>query len=253
MLFSTPFFVFAFLPVFFFLYWCVPARRWVLLAGSLIFYGWSEPVFLFVVLASALLDWLLGKQIARGGARARWWVASGVATNLALLVYAKYTAFAITNLNVVLAGGGWETWPVPAIALPLGVSFIVFEKITYLVDLYRKVAPPARSFLDYLNYVFLYPKLLAGPIVKYHDIAEQLSRPSHRYRDVEEGLCRFLRGLGKKVLIADMLAPVADGVFMLPSAALDSSLSLAGSGLASPSRSTSIFPVTPTWLSGWRA
>jgi alginate O-acetyltransferase complex protein AlgI len=221
MLFSTPFFVFAFLPVFFALYWFLPRRRWILLAGSILFYGWGEPVFLFVVLASALLDWLLGKQIAKRGRRARWWVGCGVVSNLGLLIYAKYTAFAVANLNILSSAAGWKTWPVPAIALPLGVSFIVFEKITYVVDLFRKAAPPARSFLDYLNYVFLFPKLLAGPIVKYHDIVEQLSRPTHRYVDVEEGLIRFVKGLGKKVLIADTLAPMANEVFALPAPALD--------------------------------
>jgi alginate O-acetyltransferase complex protein AlgI len=221
MLFSTPFFTFAFLPVFFALYWFVPAHRWVLLAGSLIFYAWGEPVFVFVVFASALLDWLLGKQITKRGPHVRWWVAFGVVANLSLLVYAKYTAFAVANLNTLFTATGWKTWPVPTIALPLGVSFIVFEKITYVVDLFRKAAPPARSFLDYLNYVFLYPKLLAGPIIKYHDIAPQLSRPAHRYVDVEEGFIRFLKGLGKKVLIADVLAPVANDIFALRSGSLD--------------------------------
>src|ERR1700736_2744996 len=187
MLFSTPFFIFGFLPVFFILYWCLPARRWILLVGSLFFYGWGEPIFVFVVLGSALLDWQLGKQIAKRGPHAKWWVAFGVMATLGLLVYAKYTAFAVANVNALFTATGWKTWPVPKIALPLGVSFIVFEKITYVVDLYRKAAPPAKSFLDYLNYVFLYPKLLAGPIIKYHDIAQQLSQPTHSYVDVEEG------------------------------------------------------------------
>ncbi|MFL6514233.1 MAG: MBOAT family O-acyltransferase [Chthoniobacterales bacterium] len=215
MLFSTPFFLFLFLPVFFAFYWFVPAHRWVLLAGSLLFYGWGEPVFLFVVLASGVFDWILGKQISRHGPRVRWWVAVGVAANLALLVYAKYTVFAVANLNALFTAGGWKTWPVPKIALPLGVSFIVFEKITYVVDLFRKAAPPAKSLLDYLNYVFLFPKLLAGPIIKYHDIADQLSHPTHRYSEVEQGFVRFITGLGKKVLIADTLAPLSNQVFAL--------------------------------------
>lgn len=221
MLFSTPFFLFAFLPIFFALYWFLPKRRWILLLGSLFFYGWGEPIFLLVVLASALLDWLLGKRIAQRRPDAKAWVALGVVANLSLLVYAKYTVFAVLNLNVLFAAQGWTTWPVPAIALPLGVSFIVFEKITYVVDLYRKLVPPAESFLDYLNYVFLFPKLLAGPIVKYHDIAPQLARPAHCYEEVKEGLLRFVFGLGKKVLIADSLAPIVDQVFSLPAGALN--------------------------------
>ena len=221
MLFSTPFFVFAFLPVFLALYWFLPARRWILLSGSLAFYGWGEPTFLFVVLSSSLFDWGLGWQIVKRGPRAKAWVALGVTANLGLLVYAKYTVFAVSNLNLLLSASGWKPWPVPDIVLPLGVSFIVFEKITYVVDLYRKVAPPAKSLLDYLNYVFLFPKLLAGPIVKYHDIADQLSRPLRRYDNIVEGLTRFLSGLGKKVLIADSLAPVANQIFGLSGAALD--------------------------------
>ncbi|MEP6821073.1 MAG: MBOAT family O-acyltransferase [Chthoniobacterales bacterium] len=221
MLFSTPFFLFIFLPVFFALYWFLPKRRWMLLLGSLFFYGWGEPIFLLVVLASALLDWLLGRRIAQRRPGARGWVALGVVANLGLLVYAKYTVFAVLNINAIGAMQGWRAWPVPHIALPLGVSFIVFEKITYVVDLYRKVAPPARSFLDYLNYVFLFPKLLAGPIVKYHDIAPQLARPSPQFSEIKEGLLRFIFGLGKKVLIADSLAPVVDQVFSLPPGALN--------------------------------
>lgn len=221
MLFSTPFFVFGFLPLFFIVYWFAPARRPVLLAGSLLFYAWGEPVFIFAVLGSAVLDWLLGKQIARGGPKVRRWVACGVIANLGLLLYAKYGAFALTNVNSLLHLVGWKTWTVPRIALPLGVSFIVFEKITYVVDLYRKAAAPAESFLDYLNYVFLFPKLLAGPIVKYHDIADQLRRPTHRYIDVEEGIIRLIQGLGKKVLVADTLAPAVNQIFALPIDALD--------------------------------
>lgn len=223
MLFSSPFFLFVFLPLFFGLYWFSWFRRGMLLLGSMCFYAWSEPVFIWVVLASSLADWGMGWKIARGGRAARWWLAAGVASNLSLLVYAKYTVFGLHNLNSMLAalGLGAHAFAVPAIFLPLGVSFIVFEKITYLVDIHRKAAPQARSLLDYLNYVFLFPKLLAGPIVKYHDIDQQLARPSHNYEDVRDGLLRFLRGLGKKVLIADSLAPVVDGAFGQPAASLD--------------------------------
>jgi alginate O-acetyltransferase complex protein AlgI len=223
MLFSTPFFLFVFLPIFFVLYWFLPIRRSILLLGSLIFYGWSEPVFLGVVLVSAAFDWILGHLLEKyaGRRRGKIFVGVGVAGNIAMLVYAKYTVFGVQNLNWLLTQAGWRVLDVPAIALPLGVSFIAFEKITYLVDIYRRVAKPGKSFLDYLNYVFLFPKLLAGPIVKYHDIADQLSRPSHRYEDVRDGTVRFVRGLAKKVLIADVLAPVADEVFKLNPGSVD--------------------------------
>lgn len=224
MLFSTPFFLFGFLPAFCALYWLLPARRGVLLLGSVVFYAWSEPLFLFVVLASALADWGLSRRIAARLAGRKALVGCGVAGNIGLLIYVKYTAFAVANLNLLLA----HPLAVPKIALPLGVSFIVFEKITYLVDVYRGVARPAASFLNYLNYVLLFPKLLAGPIVKYHDIAPQLERPSHRFEDVRDGLIRFIQGLAKKVLIADTLSPVADQIFKLPGAQLDSATAWLG-------------------------
>jgi alginate O-acetyltransferase complex protein AlgI len=230
MLFSTPFFLFVFLPIFFLLYWLLPGQRWILLFGSLVFYGWSEPIFLCVVLLSALIDWILGRFIFAWpeGRGRKWLVGLGVANNLGMLVYAKYTVFAISNLNLLLGQVGFSTISVPQIALPLGVSFIVFEKITYVVDLYRREAAPASSFLDYVNYVFLFPKLLAGPIIKYHDISRQLVQPSYGYSDVREGLIRFITGLGKKVLIADSLAPVVDEVFKLPGAGLDASAAWIG-------------------------
>ncbi|MGB8353686.1 MAG: MBOAT family O-acyltransferase [Chthoniobacteraceae bacterium] len=224
MLFSTPFFLFVFLPLFFGLYWFLPARRQILLAGSLIFYAWSEPLFIWVVLASACFDWFLGRLIYAlppGRGRRKFLVGLGVASNLGLLIYAKYTAFAVVNLNILLTHFGTAAITVPKIALPLGVSFIVFEKITYLVDLYRHVAAPAVSLFDYLNYVFLFPKLLAGPIVKYHDISGQLTTPSHRYEDVRDGTIRFIHGFAKKVLIADALAPLVDVIFNLPAHRLD--------------------------------
>jgi alginate O-acetyltransferase complex protein AlgI len=195
----------------------------MLLFGSLFFYAWSEPVFIWVVLASAAFDWLLGKRIYDSNLT-NWMrkglVALGCASNLAILAYTKYTAFAVASLNSFLALWTAPGLAVPKIALPLGVSFIVFEKITYLVDLYRKSAKPAASLLDYLNYVFLFPKLLAGPIIKYHDIALQLRQPTHCYEDIREGLLRFIWGLSKKVLIADALSPTADAVFNLPAAQL---------------------------------
>ena len=224
MLFSTPFFLFVFLPIFFALYWLVPVRRPMLLLGSTVFYAWSEPIFILVVFASALVDWLLGRGIAApgaGDARRKWLVAAGVVSNLGTLVYVKYTAFGVVTLDALLAHTKLSPLPVPVIALPLGVSFIVFEKITYLVDLYRRVARPAASLLDYTNYVLLFPKLLAGPIVKYHDVAPQLARPGPGYEDVRDGLVRFIQGLAKKVMIADTLAPTADLIFKIPSRSLD--------------------------------
>ncbi|MDB6070670.1 MAG: Membrane bound O-acyl transferase family protein [Verrucomicrobiales bacterium] len=222
MLFSTPFFIFVFLPVFLALYALLPFRSATLLLASLVFYGWSEPVFIWVVIASGAIDWWLGARLAAAGpAQGKPWLVTGVVSNLALLLYTKYTGFALGNLNILLTSFGLGAVSIPDIALPLGVSFIVFEKITYLVDIHRGRATPATSFIDYLNYVFLFPKLLAGPIIKYHDIAPQLTRPVHRWADIHAGMGRFLVGLSKKVLLSDLVAPTGDAVFNLTPDQLD--------------------------------
>ena len=221
MLFSTPFFIFAFLPVFFFLYFTIPARRFVLLIASLLFYAWSEPLFILVILASSLIDWQLGKVIFGDGKWRKFGVILGVTSNVLLLLYAKYTIFAVTNLNQLFDIAGWRHLSIPLIALPLGVSFIAFEKITYLVDLYRRSATPAHSLVSYLTYIFLFPKLLAGPIVKYHDIAEQLGSLRLQYDNIFEGVIRFTKGLAKKLLIADPLGAYSDQVFNLSVSSLD--------------------------------
>lgn len=224
MLFSTPFFLFVFCPIFFALYWMLPARRAVLLVGSLVFYAWAEPIFIWIVLFSAFLDYQLGRQISRSSSRdwqRRLAVAAGVANNLGLLLVIKYGPFVVENINRLVRLFGISQLSAPSFILPLGISFIVFEKITYIVDLKRAVATSATSFFDYLNYVFLFPKLLAGPIVKYHDIAAQLTCPSHRYEDLRDGSIRFVQGLAKKVLIADPLAFYADPVFSLSVTSLD--------------------------------
>jgi alginate O-acetyltransferase complex protein AlgI len=185
--------------------------------------------------------------------RRRGLMALGVAANLGLLVYFKYVGFA-ADVGRSLAASLWDVSlpPLAAIALPIGVSFIVFEKITYIVDTYRGAGQPARRIRDYLLYVFLFPKLLAGPIVKYHDIAGQLGARPRRLDDWAEGLTRFGIGLGKKVLIADTAAELADAAF----AAGDTPVGfrLAGSARSrSACRSTSTSPGTRTWPSAWPA
>ncbi len=224
MLFSSPLFLFLFLPL---AMGAILAARGrgrdlVLLAASAGFYFWGEPRFVPVVLASALADWLIGGRIAdkAGQPVARRWLALGVALNLLLLAYFKYLDFFIGSLNRVLGLGEGAGIGVLHIALPIGVSFIVFEKISYLVDIARGKAAPATTLREYLLYVLLFPKLLAGPIVKYHDFAPQLRARRITADDLTEGFTRFLFGLAKKVLIADTLGEIVEQVFGLPPAQL---------------------------------
>jgi alginate O-acetyltransferase complex protein AlgI len=229
--FNTAFFLLAFLPATLIGYWVVPraARNVFLLCCSLFFYSWGEPKFVFVAIASAAIDWVLGWELYRTRPQylRKLYVTIGILNNIGVLFAVKYLNFAIANANLLLAPAGLALAHVD-VALPIGISFIAFEKITYIVDLYRGRSHPAESFFDYFLYVFFFPKLLAGPIVKYHDIADQLNRRFVTMPDVSDGLARFAVGLGKKVLIADTVGKTADAIFSLP--ATDLSFSLAWLG-----------------------
>lgn len=216
MAFNSLLFIFLFAPIFFLIYFVVPtsARNAVCLVLSLIFYAWAEPLFIFVVLASSALDhWLVLAMARSRGARTRsLLVALAVGQGLSLLLYFKYAAFLY---GIVASVTGIDAAPPAYLSplLPLAISFVTFEKITYVVDNYRGDGKPARTFFDYLTYVFLFPKLIAGPIVKYREIEPYLVDRTVRKEDFQNGLLRFALGLAKKVLIADTLGATADAAF----------------------------------------
>ncbi|GAC1340162.1 MAG: MBOAT family O-acyltransferase [Beijerinckiaceae bacterium] len=220
MLFYESLFLFLFFPAFLLIYLFFgktrPARKWILLLGSFAFYGWSEPIFVWIVIASSLADQAIGLRIglSRNLKTRRAFLALGILLNVSILFYYKYTVFFIANIDWLLHVLSAPQIALPAIALPIGVSFVVFEKITYLVDVYRRLAKPARNFSQYLTYVLFFPKLLAGPIIKYHDIIGQFEQfPESHVDDFFVGLARFMLGLVKKTLLADTLSGGADLVF----------------------------------------
>ena len=215
MLFYEPLFLFLFFPAVLGAFLAVRrrarARAGVLLVASLFFYLWSEPLFVPVVLATCAADYVLAVRVARGSRTA---LALGILVNVGMLAYYKYTGFAVDNLDVLLGSLGMRPWHVARVALPIGVSFIVFEKITYLVDIHRGRSRPAPGFATYLLYVFLFPKLLAGPIIKYHELeAQLLAFGRNRGDDLLEGFRRFMLGVVKKTILADTLASGADMAF----------------------------------------
>jgi alginate O-acetyltransferase complex protein AlgI len=221
MLFYEPLFLFVFFPTFYLIY-LLGARRkafrhGVVLCGSLLFYTWSAPLFVPVVLASSVVDHVIGQRIDRSpdrSRRAKVLLAIGVMVNLGVLIHYKYTRFLIESANEVLHALAAGPLSVPDIILPIGVSFIVFEKITYLVDIYRRISRPAQRLATYLLYVFFFPKLLAGPIIKYHEMDDQLAAlPAARFVDISAGFQRFMMGVVKKTLIADTLGTGADRIF----------------------------------------
>lgn len=217
MVFSTPMFVFGFLPVFLAAYYGLPkaARNWLILLASTLFYAWWRADALFVLYAIAGGSYLAGR-IATGATNARtrlWAVRLGVAFNLAVLGWFKYTTFILGNLNTPLGG---EAITVPEIILPIGLSFLAFQSISYIIDVARGDAPPASKLSDFLAFSSLFPQLIAGPVLRYKDLAHQFEERAHSLAIFAKGLSRFIRGLAMKLLIADSVAPLADRIFALP-------------------------------------
>jgi len=218
MLFFEPFFV-IFFGAFYGLYLLAGrtfARRSALLLASILFYAWGEPTFVLILSASALIDYVLSFHLAEPTPlnKRRWALGIGLVTNLGILAIYKYADFAITNLDSLLSPFGGHRLPLLHLALPIGVSFVVFEKITYLVDTWRGVSKRAARFSDYALFVFFFPKLLAGPILKYHEMREQVAKPaSVAWSDFAEGFLRFARGIGRKLLIAEPLGGFVGKVF----------------------------------------
>ncbi len=218
MVFSSLTFLLAFLPLTLLLYYLSPrtVRNAMALAVSLLFYAWGAPRFVLVLLGSSFLDFVVGQRLDHSAAyprSRRLWLAVGLVANVGLLLYFKYANFLVEQCNGLLALLGIPGMSWAAVILPIGISFFTFQKISYLVDVYRGVAPAAQGFCDYLLYVVLYPQLIAGPIVRYHDVAMQLRDRDHTAERFYAGVIRFCVGLAKKVLVANVLAETADGIF----------------------------------------
>ena len=216
MLFASPTFLFVFLPLSLAAYFASPAQGWknaVLIAASLIFYAWGEPAFTLVLMGLALFNYAAALVIdGQCGARRRMGLVAAVAVNLGLLAGFKYAAFLAANLNMLLAATTFRI-PAPAWPLPLGISFFTFHGLSYLIDTYRRRFPANRRLSEVALYLAFFPQLIAGPIVRYKAIAPRLRLRRHSLGRVSAGLRLFVIGLAQKLLIADVLAPLADAVF----------------------------------------
>lgn len=219
MIFSSSLFLVYFLPAFLLTYYLVPKKlkNIVILVFSIFFYSWGAPRFIFVILGTTFLDFHLVKWMSntKSTLHRRLMLSLSVSVNLGLLFYFKYSNFFVENVNVALSvfGAGNITWT--KLVLPIGISFYTFETITYVVDVYRRVHKPLHNFWDYQLYIILFPKLIAGPIIRYHELADQISDRSHNdtIDNKLTGFFRFAIGLGKKVMIANPLGAYADMVF----------------------------------------
>ncbi len=203
MLFSGIPFLFYFLPCVLLIYFIVPqkGRNAVLLAASLFFYGWGEPKFLLFMVFSIVQGYVFARLIGRGR-RKKLFLTLSLVLSFALLGYCKYADFFIENFNAATG----LSLPLLKIALPIGISFYTFQIASYEIDVYRGDVAAQHNFIDFAAYVAMFPQLIAGPIVRYRDIAPQLKERTHSLKAAASGASRFAVGLGKKVLVANVLA-----------------------------------------------
>ncbi|MCP3919296.1 MAG: MBOAT family protein [bacterium] len=218
MVFTSQVFLFYFLPLFLAGYYVLPraARNGFLAAASYLFYGWWSPWFVTLMLFSTVVDWACGVAVTAEGASERkrkGAVFVSVATNLALLGFFKYFVFVQDNWNRLAELFGVHSIGVLEVVLPVGISFYSFQSMSYTVDLYRGHAQRARRFGDFACYVAMFPQLVAGPIVRYREIAAQLAERPQRGELFAEGVLYFMVGFAKKVLIANTIGEVADLCF----------------------------------------
>jgi alginate O-acetyltransferase complex protein AlgI len=220
MVFSSSLFLLYFLPVFLLFYYFadVKYKNYVALAASVFFYAWGAPTFIFIVAGSIIIDFFAVKEMHQStGRRKKWLVAFSVLLNIGLLLYFKYANFFVDNFNVMLEAFGGKPAEWAKVALPIGISFFSFQKMTYAVDVYRKVHAPLKRMSDFALYILMFPQLIAGPIVRFNEIADQLEdrRDNENVDNRLTGFFRFALGLGKKVLIANVMGEYADDVFAM--------------------------------------
>ena len=232
MVFSSTVFLFLFLPVALGLYFLSPGRfkNHVLLACSLFFYAWGEKAFVLVMLATILVNYAYGLLIDRfrGERRSKIILGIAVATNLGFLISFKYANFLTDNLNHLLTFIGAGTLHLAPVHLPIGISFFTFQAISYVIDVSRGDVPVQRNLVRMALYKSLFPQLIAGPIVRYREVAGEIVHRVVSLTGFAEGVRRFIAGLAKKMLIANTLAGPADAIFALPPGQLTTGLAWLG-------------------------
>ena len=208
MIFSSPLFLVLYLPLVLSIYYISPRRlkNLMLFMASLLFYGWGEPVYVSLMIFSTIVDYTHGMMVDkhRGTKKARYWLMSSILINLSLLGVFKYSGFVVSSLNSLLG----TAIPVPALALPIGISFYTFQTMSYTIDVYRGDSPVQKDIIAFGTYVALFPQLIAGPIVRYLDVAEQMKGRTHSVDKFGQGASRFVCGLSKKVLLANTFGQI---------------------------------------------
>ncbi len=220
MVFSSVLFLFFFLPITLLLYYITRKRykNLVALLASVVFYAWGAPLFVFVIFGSIICDFLFAKYIHKSeGLKKKLLLTAAISLNVGILIYFKYANFFVENLNTLLYSFGFTEIQWVKIALPIGISFFTFHEMSYVIDVYRGVKPPMKNILNYALYILFFPQLIAGPIIRFNEISDQIE--DRRYQFTVDnhllGFFRFVIGLAKKVLIANVLGEEADRIFAL--------------------------------------
>ncbi len=232
MLFSSPVFLFLFLPILLGAYFSLrPSwRNLILLTASLLFYAWGEGFYLYILLCSILFNYTLGMWLDRP----LWpWlrhaaIALTVSGNLGLLISFKYANFLVDNLNVVLGHFHLAAVQLGPVHLPLGISFFTFHALSYVIDIYRREVRALRNPIDFALYIAFFPQSIAGPIIRYGDVAGQILNRTITLDGFALGIRRFVIGLAKKMLLANTVAATADAIFGLPKEDLTGKLAWLG-------------------------
>ena len=219
MRFSSLPFLFGFLPITLAIYFAVPLRwrNLALLLTSLVFYGWGEPVYIIIMVLSILIDYTHGMLVEKYRCRdklARWFVAESMILNLGLLGFFKYWDFFAANLSLIPG----ISIPALGLPLPIGISFFTFQTMSYTIDVYRQDAPAQRNMVSFGAYVTMFPQLVAGPIVRYRDVAAELDHRTNTVDEFAAGAQRFTVGLAKKVLLANSIGALWDAELAAQSA-----------------------------------
>ena len=217
MVFSSIIFLLYFLPIFLLTYHFVDRKykNLTILGASIFFYSWGAPKFIFVIIASTIIDFYIVKRmyLNQSALHKRLLLVLSIFINLGLLLYFKYANFFVENLNILLETLGYNQVNWTSVVLPIGISFYTFQTLTYSIDVYRNVHTPLEKVTDYLLYIMSFPQMIAGPIVRFNTIAHQISNRNESIDDRLIGFYRFSIGLAKKVLIANVLAEQADLIF----------------------------------------
>lgn len=225
MVFSSTLFLLYFLPAFLVCYTLSPKRlkNYTILLFSLVFYAWGAPKFIFLLVGSTILDFYIVQTLHRTnrGRTKKLLLTSSIVMNVGLLVYFKYANFFIENVNELLTTVGISSISWTTVLLPIGISFYTFQTLTYSIDVYRGVHKPLNKLTDYLLYIMSFPQMIAGPIVRFNSIADDIISRDENYRTKIHGFVQFCLGLSKKVLIANVMAEQADLILNQPIAELN--------------------------------